>query len=108
MITLDGFIWQSLKAACNDLGLDYNDVLDWQNKHQLMPDKVLSHYIRYHRIISRGLIFDNLTAAAKSWGLDLERIKPYLAEGYGFDLSCYMALHGYDKNLFKNKKLKRK
>ena len=103
MIRFNGYVWDNLKDACCSLGLDYNDVLKWQREHPtLRGAALLSHYIKYHRIITKGLIFDNFDAACRSWGVNLSMIKPYLAVGIGFDLACYMALNGYKPNLFNN------
>lgn len=101
MVEYDGVKFKTLQGACKALGLDYAAVVKWGIKNRLGNDNAtLASYIKYNRIISRGLIFDNLDAACKSWGVSVQMIAPYLARGFGLDLSCYMASHGYRANIF--------
>lgn len=86
MYQYDGYIWPSLKAACRDLGLEYELVQTWLTDH----DSTLAEYIRLHRFVVKGLIFSSLEGAAIYLGVDPDVLQDYMDHGYQIDLAAHM------------------
>lgn len=92
----DGYVWDTLKQACKDLGLDYDDVSTYLSN----PDNTLAEYIRLNRFIVRGLIFCSIDAVANYLGVDVNLLKKYMNHGYNIDLAAHMIRRGLPMNYF--------
>lgn len=96
MYKYDGLEWDSLKEACADLNLDYGHASSYIKEHQC----TLAEYIRLHKFVVRGLIFNSLEAVAIYLGVDLIDLQSYLANGYPIDLAAHMIKRGLPIDYF--------
>lgn len=102
-VSYDGYTWPNLATACDAMGIDIKDITMWGQQHSCPLQGLLAAYIKNNYVMTRGLIFRSLDAAVRSWGLSVDIIMPYLAMGFGLDLSCYMALHNISPDVFQLK-----
>lgn len=96
MYQYDGLEWGSLREACSDLNLNYKHASAYIKEHKC----TLAEYIRLHRFVVRGLIFNSIEAVALYLGVDPIELKSYLANGYPIDLAAHMIKRGLPIDYF--------